>query len=87
MGAEMLSPLEAVDIRIKDKYKTVVLSDGSEVNTLSVIIATGVSYRRLEKKGINDFTGAGIYYGSANTEAKACEGKDVYIVEWLSWTN
>ncbi|MGH7884888.1 MAG: FAD-dependent oxidoreductase [Thermodesulfobacteriota bacterium] len=80
MGAEMLSPLEAVDIKLKDKYKTVVLSDGSEINTLSVIIATGVSYRKLDKKGINDFTGAGIYYGSASTEAHACRGKDVYIV-------
>ncbi|HWP91217.1 MAG TPA: FAD-dependent oxidoreductase [Thermodesulfobacteriota bacterium] len=79
-GAEFLSPQEVSDITLKDKYKIVTLSDGSEVKTLSVIIATGVNYRHHPAKGINDFTGAGVYYGAANTEAHACRNSDVYII-------
>jgi len=80
LGAEFLSPQEVVDIRLKDHYKIIKLSDGSEINALSVVIATGVDYRELDAKGISDFTGAGVYYGSATTEAQACKGNDVYIV-------
>ncbi|MGH7806507.1 MAG: FAD-dependent oxidoreductase [Thermodesulfobacteriota bacterium] len=79
-GTEFLSPQEVSDIQLKDKYKIITLSDGSEVKTLSVIIATGVNYRHHPAKGINDFTGAGVYYGAANTEAHACRNSDVYIV-------
>jgi thioredoxin reductase (NADPH) len=79
-GTEFLAPQEVSNIELKDKYKVITLSDGSEVKTLSVIIATGVNYRHHPAKGINDFTGAGIYYGAANTEAHACKDSDVYIV-------
>lgn len=79
-GIEFLSPLEVLHIEVKDNYKILKLSDGSELNTRSIIITTGVDYRKLPAKGINDFTGAGIYYGAATTEAYACKNKDVYIV-------
>jgi thioredoxin reductase (NADPH) len=45
-----------------------------------VIIATGVSYRRLEAPGIERLTGAGVYYGAAMTEAISCRDEAVYIV-------
>lgn len=80
LGAEFLYPLDVVDIKLKDKYKIVNLSDGSAINALSLIIATGVDYRQLNAKGINDYTGAGVYYGAAMTEAHACINKDVYII-------
>jgi len=80
LGAEFLSPLEVGDIKIKDNYKIVALSDGSEINALSLIIATGVDYRQLDANGIKNFTGAGVYYGAATTEAHACVNKEVYIV-------
>ena len=79
-GIEFLSPQEVVNIQLQDNYKILTLSDGSEINTKSVIITTGVNYRKLDAKGISDFTGAGIYYGAATTEAQACKGKNVYIV-------
>ena len=79
-GIEFLSPQEVVEITLKDNYKIVKLSNGNEINTRSIIITTGVDYRQLEAEGINDFTGAGIYYGAATTEAHACKDKDVYIV-------
>ena len=80
LGAEFLTPQEVVDIQLKDMYKILKLSDGKDVNALSLIIASGVDYRRLDAERVNDFTGSGIYYGSSRTEAHACKGKDVYIV-------
>lgn len=79
-GTELLTPQEVVDIRIQDNYKILTLADGSEINTLSIIITTGVDYRKLEAAGIESFTGAGIYYGAATTEAASCKDKDVYVV-------
>ncbi len=79
-GIEFLSPQEVVDVKLKDNYKILTLSDGSEINAKSVVITTGVNYRKLEAKGVDDFTGAGVYYGAANTEANACKNEEVYIV-------
>lgn len=79
-GIEFLSPQEVVDITLKDNYKILKLSNGNEINSKAVIITTGVNYRKLEAEGVDDFTGAGVYYGAATTEANACKGKDVYIV-------
>ncbi|SDQ04089.1 thioredoxin reductase (NADPH) [Chryseobacterium soldanellicola] len=80
LGAEFLSPKEVIDIKQVDNYKVITLGDGQEINCRSIIITTGVDYRKLETKGIEDFTGAGIYYGAAITEASACKDKSVYIV-------
>jgi len=80
LGAEFLSPKEVVAIREVDNYKIIVLTDGTEINCRAIIITTGVDYRKLETKGIEDFTGAGVYYGAAITEASACKGQSVYIV-------
>ena len=80
LGAEFLSPLEVTELKLQDNYKILTLSDGGEVKTQSLIIATGVNYRKLEGEGIHDFTGAGVYYGAATTEANACTDKEVYIV-------
>ena len=79
-GIEFLSPQTVVDVETQDNYKIVKLEDGGQINTKAVIITTGVQYRKLEAAGINDFTGAGVYYGAATTEAQACRNKDVYIV-------
>jgi thioredoxin reductase (NADPH) len=46
----------------------------------AVVLATGVSYRRMDAPGVDELLGAGVYYGSAATEAQACADQDVYIV-------
>ncbi|MFP4089187.1 MAG: cyclic nucleotide-binding domain-containing protein [Cyclobacteriaceae bacterium] len=80
LGTEFLSPREVAEIRLKDTYKIVVLTDGSEIKTRSIIISTGVNYRKLEAEGLSGFSGAGVYYGAAITEAQACQDKDIFIV-------
>lgn len=79
-GAEFLSPQDVKSIEEKDGYKKIILDNGSEINTRTIVITTGVNYRKLETKGIEDFTGAGIYYGAAMTEAASCKDKSVYVV-------
>lgn len=79
-GTEILSPQSVKEIKIKDKYKTIVLEDGTEINAKAVVITTGVDYRKLEINGIEEFTGKGVYYGAANTEATSCGNKEVYVL-------
>jgi thioredoxin reductase (NADPH) len=79
-GVELLSPCEVVEINIKDNYKILSLSNGPEVKTHTIVISTGVDYKTLDIKGINELTGAGVYYGSAIAEAHSCKDKDVFIV-------
>ncbi|MCE6987824.1 response regulator [Dyadobacter sp. CY323] len=79
-GTEVVSPQIVKEIKLKDKYKTIVLGDDSEINAKAVVITTGVDYRKLETKGISDFTGKGIYYGAASTEASSCGNKDAYVL-------
>jgi thioredoxin reductase (NADPH) len=45
-----------------------------------VLLATGISYRKLDVPRADALTGRGVFYGSAATEAPACSGEDVYIV-------
>jgi thioredoxin reductase (NADPH) len=79
-GVEILTPQEVRGVRVEDPYRIITLADGSEISCYALIITTGVSYRKLEVPGADRLTGAGIYYGAAQTEAFACEGEDVYIV-------
>ena len=56
------------------------LAAGSDIGCKVLLIATGVSYRKLEVPGAERLQGCGVYYGSAMTEAMSCKGEDVYIV-------
>jgi thioredoxin reductase (NADPH) len=79
-GAELLVPVSAVGLSLDGGYKRVALADGRELVARSVITATGMTYRELPAEGVCDYIGAGIYYGSAMTEAYACRGCRVVIV-------
>jgi len=69
-----------VSITNNDHYKVITLNNGSTINTKALVITTGVEYRHLPAEGAQDFTGAGVYYGAAMTEASICKGKSVFIV-------
>lgn len=79
-GVEILMAQEAVKVRAEDPYRYVTLSDGSQVSCHTLLIATGVSTRRLNEPGVERLTGAGIYYGAALTEAAYYRGQDVFVV-------
>lgn len=79
-GIEFLSPQEVQKIEFNHPYKTLHLASGETLNAKAVIISTGVDYRKLPAEGTEDFTGAGVYYGAAMTEANACRGQRVYVV-------
>jgi thioredoxin reductase (NADPH) len=56
------------------------LQDGSEVRSRAVVIATGVSYRRLGVPDLESLVGAGVFYGAATVEAQAMAGKQAFVV-------
>jgi thioredoxin reductase (NADPH) len=79
-GAEFLSPRQVVSIQRHENLKQITFDDGQQLYTKSIVIATGVDYRQLDTPGIAQFTGAGIYYGAATTEAASCKNSEVYVV-------
>lgn len=79
-GTEILTPKEVKKISVRDGYKITEMTDGTIVHSKTIIIATGVAYEKLQVEGIEKFTGAGIYYGSAAIEAHACRNQVIYII-------
>jgi len=79
-GAEVLTTRDVIGLEVNGSARTVRFADGSGIDAHTVILATGVSYRRLEAPGVDELTGRGVFYGSALTEAAACADQDVYIV-------
>ncbi len=80
LGAEILTALNVVAIRVDDPYKYVILSNGGEIGCKALIIATGVSVRMLNVPGIEHLTGAGVYYGAALTEAANYRDQHVFVI-------
>jgi len=78
-GVEILAA-EAEKVCVDGTYRTIQLTNKSEISCHSLLIATGVQWRTLDAPGIERLTGAGIYYGAAMTEAMACANEDVYII-------
>jgi thioredoxin reductase (NADPH) len=80
LGAELLSVQDAVSLRPEGAGRLVELSGGGTLSANCVLVASGVSYRQLDMPGFADLTGAGVYYGAAMTEARACEDQHVVII-------
>jgi len=80
LGAEILTAVEVVKVRAEDPYRIVTLNDGSELSCKALIIATGVTVRRLDEPGVEELAGAGIYYGAALTEAAFYKDQHVYVI-------
>ena len=79
-GVEFLAPQEVVSIKSEGQYKHIKMADDSEVVARAIVLSTGVWYRKLDNESLDKYTGAGVYYGAATTEAIAFKGKPVYIV-------
>lgn len=79
-GAEIVSAQAATGLRLSDNYRVVTLSDGTEISCKAVLMATGAAFRRLDFPGVQEFVGAGVYYGAAYTEAAYYKDKPVFVV-------
>jgi thioredoxin reductase (NADPH) len=79
-GAEMLVLREVVAGSHADGIFRSALSDGSTIESRCVLCATGVNWRRLDVTGVDRLMHAGVYYGSAVSEAPGLQGKDVFVI-------
>ena len=78
-GARITVPGQVARLGIEEGVRIVTLADGTRLRTRCVLIATGVSYRRLDLPRFPDFEGAGIYYAATEMEARLCRGDDVVV--------
>jgi thioredoxin reductase (NADPH) len=79
-GADYVYGNPATGLRVHGPERVVTVAAGAEVRCRAVIIATGVSYRRLGIPSLDALTGAGVFYGAATSEAKAMKGQEVFVV-------
>jgi thioredoxin reductase (NADPH) len=80
LGAELLTVQDAVALEVEGTGRQIRLSGGGTLSANTVLIASGVSYRKLDTPGFDDLTGAGIYYGAALSEARSCAQQRVVII-------
>jgi len=78
-GAEFVTQ-RATGMRVDGQYRFILLADGREVSSHSVLLAPGVQYRKLDLPGCDMLTGRGIYYGAALVEALSCKGEEVFVI-------
>ena len=79
-GAELLTVQEVTGLAARGPQRVVTLAGGAELAGHTVLIATGVAYRRLDAPGIETLEGRGVYYGASLVEAEACKGQTVVVV-------
>ncbi len=79
-GAELIVARHAVAVETAALPHTVVLDGDDRVTASSVVVATGVEWRRLTVPGIDTLLNRGVYYGAAQTEAAAVRGQSVYLI-------
>ena len=78
-GAEMVLARDVVAFEPRGPVRAVRFGD-TELEARALLVATGVSYRRLEAPGVEALTGRGVYYGASASEAVQCQGDEVYVV-------
>jgi thioredoxin reductase (NADPH) len=79
-GAEILTPQEVTSLRTTENYKILTLGDGAEVSGHALLVATGVSYRKLDAPGVDRLAGSGVFYGAAITEALTVKDGRAFVV-------
>ena len=79
-GADLVYGQAATGLCVRGSDRLLRISDGTEVAAKTVIVASGVAWRRLQVPGLEALVGAGVFYGAAASEAQAMEGQDVFVV-------
>jgi thioredoxin reductase (NADPH) len=80
LGARLNAPCEVAALRTESGFHVITLTDGSEIPTRAVIVASGARYRRLDVDRLEDFEGAGVYYAATDLEARVCNGTSVLVI-------
>jgi thioredoxin reductase (NADPH) len=78
-GAQMLIA-NAKRLNCDHKPYVIELENGTRISARTVIIATGVQYRKLPLENLSRFEGAGVYYGATFVEAQLCGSEEEVIV-------
>jgi thioredoxin reductase (NADPH) len=79
-GANIVFAQDATSLRASRSHHLVEVSDGREIAARSIVLATGVSWRRLGIARLEEMIGAGVFYGAAASEARAMQGRHVCVV-------
>jgi thioredoxin reductase (NADPH) len=79
-GAEVIVGRTADRIDCDSRPYRIFLSDGQEIRTRAIVIASGVRYRRLDLPSLGRFEGAGVYYSATRLEGQLCAGQEIAIV-------
>ena len=79
-GATFLWSRSVVDIAADGDMRVLRLSDGQQVRSRTIVVATGAEWRRLGVANLEALQGRGVFYGAAVTEARAMTGKDVFVL-------
>ncbi len=80
LGAELLTATTVASVTTEDNIKVVTLDTGAEMRSHAVLIASGMSLRKLNVPGYERFEGAGVFYGAALAEAATYRDQPVYVV-------
>jgi thioredoxin reductase (NADPH) len=78
-GAELVLTRRVEGIESTVGGYSVALDGGDRVRTKTIILTTGVEWRRLEADGINELLGKGVLYGAGRTESPSIIGKNIFI--------
>lgn len=79
-GTEILVPASVEKVIRNDPVHTIHLSDGSEITTKALLVSSGVSYRKLNRPGLEELSGAGVYYGTSQFEANQHRDEPMFVV-------
>jgi thioredoxin reductase (NADPH) len=79
-GAHMVFAQPAVGLAAQGRDRVVRLAGGEHIAARAVILAPGIAWRRLGVPHLERLLGAGVFYGSAGSEATAMTGRDVFVV-------
>jgi thioredoxin reductase (NADPH) len=79
-GAEFIFTQPATALIARGPNRVITFEDATEVVSRAVLVAVGVTYRRLPIPTLDRLVGLGVFYGAAGVEAPALAGEQVYVV-------
>jgi thioredoxin reductase (NADPH) len=79
-GTRFLLAREATALRLDGARPELEIFGEEPITASAVILATGISYRRIGIPALERLTGAGVYYGASSAEASALSDESVYVV-------